>query len=165
VTESAEGGTARAVRRISLAALACWGVLVALQIGWIPFARYAWAFNLWSYFPSWVGITLGGAALLLCFGPMRAAIASGGARIGDEAARLPRVPALLAALLGLAVLAWLLWLLRERYVAGDSALLVLALSMGDGCSSSRSPGPASCFITRWRRRARLTSVRSTEYAC
>ena len=130
MTESAEGSTARAVRRVSLAALACWGLLVALQIGWIPFARYAWAFNLWGYFPSWVGVTLGGAALLLCFGPVRAAIASGGARIGDETARLPRLPALLAALLGLAILAWLLWLLRERYVAGDSALLVLAVHGG-----------------------------------
>ena len=130
MTESAEGSTTRSVRRVSLAALACWGLLVALQLGWIPFARYAWAFNLWGYFPSWVGATLGGAALLLCFGPVRTGIASGATRIGAEAARLPRVPALLAAILGLAIAAWLLWLLRERYVAGDSALLVLAVHGG-----------------------------------
>jgi hypothetical protein len=130
VTESVANDTVRAVRWTSLAALASWGLLVALQLGWIPFARYAWAFNLWGYFPGWVAVALGGAALLLCFGPVRATIIQGATLGGAALARLPRGAALLAGLLGLAVAAWLLWLLRERYIAGDSALLVMAVHGG-----------------------------------
>jgi len=129
----ARSDTERRVRRISVVAFATWCLLVVLQLGWFPFARYAWAFNLWGYFPGWVGVTLGAAGLLLCFGSVRSAILSGAARIGCEAARLPRVPALLAALLVLAWVAWLLWLLwllRARYVAGDSILLMYAVRGG-----------------------------------
>jgi hypothetical protein len=126
----ARSDTERGVRRISVVAFASWCLLVALQLGWFPFARYAWAFKLWGYFPGWVGVTLGAAGLLLCFGSVRSAILSGAARMGLAAARLPRVPALLAALLGLALVAWLLWLLRERYIAGDSILLMYAIRGG-----------------------------------
>jgi hypothetical protein len=106
---------------MSLALFAAWCLLAAMQLGWIPFARHAWAFDLWAYLPAWAGWLLGAGALLLCAQRVRAAAAAGfelaRRRVGGGVAAEP------AAAVGVALG---LWLLRERTLTGDSAVLVAA---------------------------------------
>lgn len=112
---------------VSIGASATWALLVAAQTGWLPFARHAWAFNLWAYLPTWVGPLLAAAALLLCFRHVRDAVVRAASRLRGRTAALPRLP---AAALGLGALGGLFWLLRETELQGDSGLLVLAARRG-----------------------------------
>jgi len=113
---------------VSIAASATWVLWVAAQLGWLPFARYAWAFNLWSYLPAWVGPLLAAISLSLCFRAGREAVLGAATRLGARVAGLPRLP---VALLGLGILGTSLWLLRESQFQGDSGLLVLAARRGN----------------------------------
>jgi hypothetical protein len=104
---------------MSLGLFAAWSLLAALQQGWLPFARGAWAFNLWGYLPGWAPWWLGAVSLSLCAAPVRVAISrrllgsagrAGGRPLGEAAA--------------CAALTVALWLVRERSLSGDSAVLV-----------------------------------------
>jgi hypothetical protein len=117
----------RAVRLVSLACFGSWALLTAMQLQLIPFTRYAWGFNLWAYLPAWVGACLAAAALSLCSGTVRDALATGAGRIG---AWMAQRPAWLLAIAGFALAVGLLWLVRERKLFGDSSLLLLVLHSG-----------------------------------
>jgi hypothetical protein len=104
---------------MSLGLFAAWSLLAALQLGWLPFARTAWAFNLWSYLPEWAPWLLGAASLSLCAARVRDAIS---VHLLAAAHRWSRKP-LLEALACVAV-ALGLWFLRERSLLADSAVLV-----------------------------------------
>src|SRR5262245_59836622 len=110
---------------MSLGLLAAWCLLAATGLGWLPVARYAWAFNLWAYLPAWAAGLLGAAALALCASRVRAGVAAACA----GAAR--RLPGGLAVEIGAsaAVVLALFWL-RERTLTGDSAVLVAAAHGG-----------------------------------
>ena len=62
---------------MSAGLLVAWSLLAALQLGWIPIARGAWAFNLWAYLPEWAAWALGAASLSLCVRRVRDAAAVG----------------------------------------------------------------------------------------
>src|SRR5262245_16165128 len=104
---------------------AAWALLAAIQLGWLPFARHAWAFDLWAYLPVWAAWALGATSLALCAPRVRDAIAAGFAALARRVRRGPAVEAVAA----LAVAA-LLWALRERPLTGDSAVLVAAAHAG-----------------------------------
>lgn len=126
----AEAVPARTLRRFDAVALAIWALLVALQLGWIPFARYGWAFNLWAYLPVPVGVVFAIAALLVCFAPVRAALAARGRRTAQRIAMWPPGRRRALVVVGLVGFGLAMWLLRERYAAGDSILLVFAARTG-----------------------------------
>jgi hypothetical protein len=100
---------------------AAWCLLAAMQLGWLPFARTAWAFDLWSYLPVWAAWLFGAGALLLCTERVRAGLVSvfelARRRIGAGA------PAEWTAAVAVALA---LWTIRERSLTGDSAVLVAA---------------------------------------
>ncbi len=105
---------------MSLGLFAAWSLLAALQLGWLPFARGAWAFDLWAYLPTWASWLLGAISLATCAAPVRAAISmrlfpamrrSSGSPLGEAAACM--------------ALCVVLWLLRERNIVADSAVLVV----------------------------------------
>jgi len=97
------------------------------QLGWIPFMRYAWAFNFWRYLPGWAGWMLAAASFLLCFGAVRNALIGAVPRL-----RLPAggVQRRLLQVAGFAGFCLAFWLLRERQIAGDSVLLLVATRSG-----------------------------------
>lgn len=105
---------------VSAAAFATWGLLFAAQLGWLPFTRYAWAFNLWSYFPVWVMALFAATSLVLCVGRVRSAVARSAGALSARAGALP--PRVQDVALFVAV-SLLLWLLRERMLIADSWLL------------------------------------------
>src|SRR3990172_10916624 len=74
---------------ISLAALGTWGALVPLQLGWLPWARHAWGYNLWQYFPTWIQLLLAAGTLALCSVRVRRALLAGGARFSRLSSSLP----------------------------------------------------------------------------
>jgi hypothetical protein len=103
---------------MSLGLLAAWTLLAALQQGWLPCARGAWAFNLWGYLPGWAPWWLGAVSLSLCAAPVRLAIS----RLVSATRRRGGSPLGEATVCSALTLA--LWLLRERSFSGDSAVLV-----------------------------------------
>ena len=70
---------------VSLACLTSWVGLVSLEAGWLPFARHAWAFNLWQYFPPWAFVLLGAATLALASPRARADLIAGVERLSSLA--------------------------------------------------------------------------------
>ncbi len=110
---------------MSLGLFAAWCLLAAAQLGWLPFARHAWAFNLWSYLPCWAPWLLGAGSLLLCAARVRAGVVAGFAAAGRRLGGGVGVDAASAAALALG-----LWALRERTLGGDSAVLVAAAHAG-----------------------------------
>jgi hypothetical protein len=104
---------------MSLGLFAAWSLLAALQLGWIPFARTAWAFDLWGYLPEWAPWLLAAASLPLCAARVRDAICVRGLAAARRTSGKPLLEALACAALALG-----LWLLRERSLLADSAVLV-----------------------------------------
>lgn len=101
--------------------------LVPVGLGWVPFGRYAWGFNLWQYLPA--GLVLALAAMVLALGwhlprelLLRGARAAG-ARIGSPGVRMLGCSFVL-------VVPVLLWLLRERQLYGDSPILLYVAGAG-----------------------------------
>jgi hypothetical protein len=109
----------RRLAPMSLGLFAAWSLLAALQLGWLPFARNAWAFDLWSYLPESAPWLLGAASLPLCVARVRDGISG---CLLAAARRCSDKPLLDAA--ACAALAMGLWLLRERSLLADSAVLV-----------------------------------------
>ncbi len=112
-------------RALSPAFLVCWFVLVSLQFGWVPGARYAWAYNLWQYLPPEVAVLLAVASLSVCVRGVRLYLSRW---VSTACLALERMPA--ASLVGFALVALLLWLFRERELYGDSAILIWGTSTG-----------------------------------
>jgi hypothetical protein len=110
---------------MSLGLLVAWSLLVASQIGWLPFTRFAWAFNLWSYLPAQAAWLLAAAALSLCVPRVRSSLASG---FAAAARRWPAGGAAEAA--ACALVAAFLWLLREHELIGDSGVIAIAAHEG-----------------------------------
>lgn len=110
---------------MSAGLLGAWALLVAIQLGWIPFARHAWGFDLWAYLPGWASWVLGAASLPLCSRRVRDALAQGWLATARRVPADPRLEALACAALALA-----LWLVRERVLTGDSAVLVATAHWG-----------------------------------
>jgi hypothetical protein len=106
---------------MSAAVLAAWCLLAAIQLGWLPFARHAWGFDLWVYLPGWAGWGFAAASLALCAPRVRAGVVAAAAA---AARRVPGGPALAAT--ASVVVALGCWVVRERSLAGDSAVLVAA---------------------------------------
>jgi hypothetical protein len=110
---------------MSVGLLLAWSLLVALQLGWLPFARFAWAFNLWSYLPAWAAWLLGAASLALCVPVVRSSAATA---FAAAARRVPAGGRVEAGLCGAVALA--LWGVKESGNSGDSAVLVYAAHAG-----------------------------------
>jgi hypothetical protein len=121
--------------------LAAWALLAAIQLGWLPFARHAWAFNLWAYLPGWAAWLLGAASLLLCAPRVRETVAAG---FAAAARRLPRGAAAEAAAAFAATA--LFWALRERANTGDSGVLAAAAHAGHAFVF---PEVGATFLLRW----------------
>lgn len=118
----------RSSARIQTAAvLLVWVLLTALQMGWLPWGRYAWAFNLWQYLPAGVAALLGALALLVCSARVRLVLLRGCSVLAGRFAAL-RAP-LRHAVLVLGVAAFL-WMVRERGFFGDSKLLLMETRSG-----------------------------------
>jgi hypothetical protein len=96
-------------------------LLVPIELGWVPFFRSAWAFNLWQYLPASVAPLFALAALLLCWHKFREfalRVARGVyARTQDSAVRRIGWVALVA-------MPFVFYLLRERQFLGDSILIL-----------------------------------------
>jgi len=103
-----------------VAVLAC-AALVAVQLGWVPFLRYAWGLNLWQYLPAWTSVPLALGVLLLCWTRSRTALL----RVVRTAA--PRLAGRRAAVLATFTAFGLFWLLRERHFQGDSLILIWSM--------------------------------------
>jgi hypothetical protein len=110
---------------MSAALFAAWCLLAATQLGWLPFARHAWGFTLWAYLPGWAAGLLAAASLALCAPRVRAGVVAAAAAAARRVPRGPLAPAAAAAAVALAF-----WLVRERTLAGDSAVLVAAAHGG-----------------------------------
>ena len=116
---------------ISVAGLAAWGGLVSLEAGWLSFARHAWAYNLWQYFPPWVSLLLGAATLALVSSRARQALLGGVERLSSLVrASVATGSGWRAALGAWAVLSVLLWLLRDRQLLGDANILIWEAASG-----------------------------------
>jgi hypothetical protein len=105
---------------ISRAAFALWLLLCIGQTDWLPLMRFAWAYNLWGYFPRWAGLLLQLGALALCFSDVRGALVSGA---GALAARFTRLPPLVRDGFVFVAVTSLMWSMRERILMADSWLL------------------------------------------
>ncbi|HEX5066206.1 MAG TPA: hypothetical protein VFY49_08840 [Myxococcota bacterium] len=114
-------------RHVSVAALASWLALCALQQGLVPAARHAWAFDLWQYLPGWMAWACAAASLALCAGSVREAVARGCDALHTRA---PRLRGIAGKLLAFAALALIFWLLRERRLYGDSEILLFETGLG-----------------------------------
>jgi hypothetical protein len=112
---------------ISRAAFLIWLALSAAQTGWPPLTEFAWAYNLWGYFPSWAGGLVQGAALALCFAKVRE-IAAGVAR--TVSARFAELPPWTGDTLVFCAVVAVMWLMRERILIGDSWLLIDSARQG-----------------------------------
>lgn len=137
---------AHALRRFDAVALGLWLLLVALQLGWIGFARYGWAFNLWNYLPLPAGIMFGAVSLAVCFAPVRIWLAARAARAAERFGALSSRRRRALAIAGSLAFALALWGLRERYAAGDSILLVFAARGG---WTFVFPEPGASFLIHW----------------
>jgi hypothetical protein len=112
-------------RALPCICLATWGALVSLQLGWIPWARHAWGFNLWEYLPEWAALLFAAASLTLCAARVRRGLLAAGAHLsGLTPVRRSGAPAWLGWLVAWGGLALLLWLGRERRLLGDSSILI-----------------------------------------
>lgn len=112
---------------VSRVAFASWLLLVAAQLGWLPFTRYAWGFNFWQYLPGWAALLLAAAALALCQRRTRDSLLEGVRRIGSAIQGWPRWR---LDLLLFASATGVLWALRERELFADSSLLFWAAHEG-----------------------------------
>jgi hypothetical protein len=114
-----------------LICLATWGALVSIQLGWVAWARHAWAFDLWQYLPTWASPLLGAAALGLCLARVRRTLLAGGTRLARLlSSRAAAVPPWLGWSLVWVLLAVLLWTVREQQLLGDSRILIAQASRG-----------------------------------
>jgi hypothetical protein len=91
-------------KRLTLAILATWALLCALQYGGIPFGRYAWAVNLWAYQPVAVGLILATLALAISAGAVRRSLLAGLDRISLRVGENALMPPLVGA--GVALVFW-----------------------------------------------------------
>jgi len=110
----------------AMAVLLC-VALVAVELGWVPWVRYAWGFNLWRYQPPWLAWTLAALVLALCWGRVREVVAQGASALASLAQRRgpPALPWLTALLVPIA-----LWLVRERQLQGDAPILLYVGASG-----------------------------------
>ncbi|MGH7288518.1 MAG: hypothetical protein ACREI8_10925 [Myxococcota bacterium] len=116
---------------VSLACLASWVALVSLEAGWLPFARHAWAYNLWQYFPPWVSVLLGAATLALASSRARQALIAGTARFSSLARASGASGSGWRAAFGAwALLSLGLWLVRDRQLLGDANILIWQAASG-----------------------------------
>jgi hypothetical protein len=129
-------------RRISQAALCTWALLVAAQLGWLPFSARAWAFRLWPYLPA-VGVACGALALALCHARVREAVSQRLRGAGQRLRVLPPAAVEAAALLAFGALAWAL---RERFLLGDSGILFYSLRDG---RAFEFPEVGATWILQW----------------
>jgi hypothetical protein len=107
-------------RWISVAAFALWLLFVAAQMAWLPLTQYAWAYNLWAYFPDWAAWLAWGVALSLCLAFVREGIVRGA---HETAGRFGALPARLQDVIIFIAVVSLLWVMRERMLIADSWLL------------------------------------------
>ena len=104
---------------------------MSLQAGWLPFARHAWAYNLWQYLPPWAFASLAAAALALASSRVREAALAGAARLSSLAeARHPFGSGWRGMLGAWAALVALLWLVRDRQMLGDANILIWQAASG-----------------------------------
>lgn len=110
-----------------LATWLVWGVLTALQLGWIPPLRYAWGYNFWQYLPALASPALAAVGLAVCIPWTRTRAVALVERIAASVRGLPRgaAPAIV-----FVVLATSFWMVRERQILGDSYLLLTAIHTG-----------------------------------
>jgi len=104
-----------------------WMVLTLLELGWLPPLRHAWAYNFWQYLPPAASPLLAAAGLAVCVPRVREATIEAARTLAASARRAPRG---VLEMLGFAVVLAGLWLLRERFVLGDSYLLISAVRTG-----------------------------------
>ena len=110
-----ESAVGRSERRLTLVILGSWAILCALQFGWLPFARHAWAVNLWAYQPLPVGLVLAVLALSISNGAVRRALISSIDRIGMGL----DARAITAPVIG-GVVFVLLWLFTDNELSPDA---------------------------------------------
>ena len=116
---------------VSLACLASWVALVSLEAGWAPFARHAWAYNLWQYFPPWTFVLLCAATLALASSRVRAASIACTERLSSLALTSRASGSGWRGVLRTwALLALLLWLVRDRQLLGDANILIWQAASG-----------------------------------
>ena len=112
-------------KRLSAAVFASWAVLCALQYGWIPLARNAWAVNLWAYYPAAVGVALAAVGFSVVFANVRERL---GAVAGRVSAR-PGNSRLVEVGIGI-VAAIAFWLARDNEISPDAHIFGAAVLTG-----------------------------------
>jgi hypothetical protein len=146
VSEPSLALPSRTLHRFDAVALGLWLGLVALQLGWIGFARYGWAFNLWNYLPLPAGIVFGGVSLAVCSAPVRTWLLARAARLLERFDALASGRRRALAIAGSLAFALAMWGLRERYATGDSNLLLFAARGG---WTFVFPEPGASFLIHW----------------